>query len=376
MAIDTNKDMRWMTNNFLESGLNSFTVSSENTYYPFTNLTDYNQRAKTFKFGGRFLIEEDVNDKFYIDYLGTPSVYQVPADDYATLDDLLTAIFAASSSVYEFSYDGDTNVIGVSAAIPFTLQLSLTTESIWETIGYTNGVDQSILASAVYEADEARFHWPYEEINVDFGYQAPIGFVGFIGDLAEEFKIPEGAVVRFMGNTIDDFTSPPLDKNLVWTDTGIFEFMDDIDDSAWRYIKITIACPSGPFYPEFGCLYIGDYTTLDGRNISTGVEMDLIDPSEQSLSEGGQLFTNDKTPFREFSSLDIGLASPEHVAFFKALYKLKQKSVPFFVSLDPTEFLSDSPDEYLAYVRFPESPKYKHILNNRFEVSFFLREAL
>ena len=32
MSIDTNKDMRWMTNNFLESGLNTFTVSSENTY--------------------------------------------------------------------------------------------------------------------------------------------------------------------------------------------------------------------------------------------------------------------------------------------------------------------------------------------------------
>lgn len=372
MTIDTNKDMRWMTNNFLEAGLGSFSVSSEDSNYPLENLTDGSQRTKVFKFGGRFLIELNVNDKIYIN----AATYQIPAADYNSLNDLLVAANTVLAGIAAFFYDVDTLVVSISDATPFTLALSNQTEAAWETLGYTGIIDVAVAGGIIEDADEARVHWPYEEININFGYQAPIGFIAFIGDLAEELKIPEGAVIRIQGNTVNSFVAPTLDETITWYSTGAFRFLDDQVDSAWQYVKITIECPSGPFIPEIGYLYVGDYETFGTRNISTGFELTFEDPSQQSSSDAGQIYTNERTPYRVFSSLSVGLARTTEAAFLKRIYALKQVSVPFFIALDPTSYLSSTFDEHLAYMRFAGSPRYRHILRDIFELSFELREAL
>lgn len=372
MAIDTSTSMRWMTNNLLEAGVASFVVSSEHASYPLENVTDGSQRSKLFKFGGRFLIEAGENDKIYIN--STP--FTIPADDYNDLNSLLTAINTVLAGLASFSYDAETYVVSVSDATTFTLNLSTTTDAAWETLGFTGSVDVVVTGSFVESADEARIHWPYEEFTVDFGYQATIGFVGMIGNLASELRIPEGATITILGNTVNDFAAPPLSQTIPWYTTGAFKFIDDLADSAWRYVKVRIECPSGPFIPEIGYLYLGEYEKFDEKNIGTGFELNFDDPSELSVADSGAIYANTRTPYRVFSALSVGLARPEHAAFLKRIYKLKQKSTPFFVALDPTSYLSDSFDEHLAYVRFGDSPRYKHIIRNIFELEFDLREAL
>ncbi len=370
--IDTDKSMRWMFTNLLNTGYNSFEVSSEHASYPKENMLDGSQRTKVFRFGGRFLIEEDVNDKIYIN--STP--YQIPADDYNDLNSLLTAINTLLAGLASFSYGGSTNIISVSDATTFTLNLTSTTEAAWETLGFTGAADVVVTGGSNLDADEARVHWPYEEITVDFGYQASIGFVGMIHDLALEMKIPEGAEIKILGNTVNSFVAPPLEQVIPWYSTGVFKFIDDIDDSAWRYVKIRITCPSGPFIPEIGFIYLGEYEKFTDKNIGTGFGLSHEDNSQLSQADSGAQYYNARTSPRVLSNMSVGLARPTHAALLKRIYALKGRGIPFFVALDPQSYLSDTFDEHLAYVRFTEPPRYQHILRNIFELSFNLREAL
>lgn len=371
--IDTNKAMRFMANNFLETGLISFYVSSSAYGYSTYDMLDSKQRTKVFKFGGRFLIEAGVNDKLYLN----GNTYTIPASNYTSGNDLATAIastIGGGVSVY-YGIGGDFVFVGDSA--PLTINTSQTVNAIWETIGFTTGADSGPHAIGVENhANMTRRHWPYEEITVDLGYSAPIGFIGMVTDLAEEFKIPLGAEIRIQANTVNNFTAPPLDQIIPIYKTGAFKFIDDIAATVFRYVKITIKCPTADDNPEIGYLYVGDYASFPERNISTGFEMTHEDRSMLSSADDGQIYANDRTPLRVYSSLEVGLAKPECAAFLKDIYMKKQLSTPFFVALDPKMYLSDSFDEHLALVRFSTPPKYKHILRNLYEMSFELREAI
>lgn len=372
--IDTSKAIRFMTNNFLETGYAALDVSSSNPDYDFNDCIDPMQRSKVFKFGGRFLIQAGVNDKIYINGV----TYTIPAGNYNTSfllgQAISTAIAASHLSCSVNPFDNTFEFNKLSGAPILTL--SNRVNAIWDTIGFTASVDIPVGIFTIY-GDAARIHWPYEEITIDFGYSAQIGFVGIIGDLAEELKIPQGAEIKILGNNVNDFTAPPLEQVIPWYTTGAFKFIDDIVDSAWRYVKLRITCPTGAFNPEMGYLYIGDYSVFpDNRNISTGFEIGPDDKSVMSSADDGQLYTNDKTPVREFASLGLDVARPDAVAFLKNIYKLKQLSVPFFVALDPKSYLSETFDEHLAFVRFISPPRSKHIIKNLYQVGFELREAM
>jgi hypothetical protein len=370
--IDTNKDMRWMTNNFLETGYGSFAVTSEDANYPKENMLDGAQRTKVFKFGGRFLIEAGVNDKLYISGV----TYTIPAADYGSLNALLLAINTLLSGIASTSYNADNEpyIVSIFPVGTKNLQFSNRTTAAWDTLGFSQIVDVSGTTGVI--AAEGRNHWPYEEITIDFGYQAPIGFLAMISDLAEELKIPEGATITLLGNTVNSFVAPPLNVTIPWYTTGAFRFLDDQTDDAWRYVKIRITCPSGGFIPQIGYLYVGDYSNFDSKNIGTGFDWTYEDASELSAADAGQVYGNSRTAIRVLDSLTVGLARPEHGAFLKRIYKLKGLVTPFFVALDPTSYLSDTDDEYLAYVRFTAPPRGQHIIRNIFELQFAIREAL
>lgn len=374
MAIDTNKAARFMVNNYLETGYANLQLSSQNLDYSFADALDPKQRSKVFKFGGRFLIEADVNDKLYI----SGTTYTVAADDYNTAQDLVDAINDVIAGVAEIVHSqSSADFVLVASGAARTFELSNDVEAIWETIGFTSGAD--IVDAAVgfeNRGDQVRIHWPYEEITIDFGYQAPIGFVGIISDLASEFSIHPGAEIRILGNTVDSFVAPPLDQVIPIYDTGAFKFIDDISDSSWRYVKLRITCPTATQVPEFGYLYIGDYGTIPERNVSTGVDVAHEDNSIISMADNGQVYGADKTPLRVYSSLEVGLARPAAVAYLKNIYKLKQLSTPFFFCLDPKNFLGDGISEHLALVRFTSPPKNKHILNNLWQIGFELKEVI
>lgn len=373
MAIDTSKNLRFMSNNFLETGYAALSVSSEDAANPFTNAMDPQQRTKTFKFSGRFTIDAS-NNKIYINgntYTLTPGEYT----SGAALAAHISLVIAAENVSCQYSTLGlDFYFIALA---DWDLNLATVANAVWTTLGFTTGADAHVLSGEEKRADAVRIHYPNEEIAVDFGYQAAIGFIGIIGDLGQELKVPPGATIRFRANTVNDKATALVDVTIPWYERGAFRFIDDIAGAGWRYVWLTITCPTASSHPEFGYLYIGDYSSFpDDRNIGTGFEDTFQDDSMLSASDNGQIYGNDRTPVRIYSALEVGVAKAEVVAFLKNLYKLKQLTTPFFISLDPTNYFSDSPDEHIAFVRFMTPPKNKHILRNLFQTGFEVREAL
>jgi hypothetical protein len=372
--INTSTDMRFMSNNLLETGYNTMTVSSIADGYYQSDLTTH-ERARVMKFGGRFTIGA-TNNKIYIN----GSTYTLTSGEYLSGDLLaahITTIIAASGVTCD--HLGSTTKFRLSKASTFTANAATLTNAVWETLGIITGADVvATNTSGTYyvHADIPRYHYPNETIHVDFGYQADIGFVGIVGDLARELGIPEGAVVTFQANTVDDFTAPLVDKVLTWSERGLFAFIDDVDDTNFRYCKLIIEHPEGPTYPEIGYLYIGDFSYFIDRNISIGVTLGFVDSSIISNSDDGQEFVNEKTTYRTLSGMSVGLARPDNVDFLNRLFALKKRSAPFFVALDPRSQISNAIDDLTLFCKFSNPPTVKHIVNNLYELSFELKESL
>lgn len=364
--IDTNSDMRIMSNNLLDTGYYSFQISSVASGFYEEDLT-LPERSRHFKFGGRFTIEATTK-KIYVNgatYNLTPGEYTSPA----LLAAHITTVIAASGVTCAWSSGNFVFSKGVS----FTLNLATTTDSVWESIGMITGTDVS---GTSISSDMPRYHYPNESVVIDFGYQAPLGFIGIIGDLTQELKIPEGAVITFQANNVNDFTDPPVNKTLTWTKRGVFGFIDDVDGDGWRYCKLILDYKTGPYHAEIGYLYVGDYFSFTDRNVGTGIEIGFSDTSIVSDADDGQQFTNQKCTYRSFQSLEIGLARPENVTKLKRLFYLKQKSVPFFVALDPTLAISETLDDMTFFCKFSKEPTAKHEQGSFFNLSFELVEAL
>ena len=374
--IDNNTDMRFMSNNFIETGYNTREISSIASGFFASDLTTP-ERSRTFKFGGRFTINAS-NNQIYVNgspYSITIGEYQSPAALAANIE----LAIAATNVLVQWDETSGGKFIFSLAASPFTLSAATTTNAVWETIGIISGANLiAPFVSTDYRisADMPRWHWPNEVIKFDFGYQASIGFVGMIGDLTRELQIPQGATITFQANNVDDFTAPPVNKVMTWTKRGVFAFIDDVVDSAWRYCRIILQHPEGPIHSEIGYLYIGDYSSFTDRNISTGFEERFVDTSKVSESDDGQLFTNQKTPYRVLTGISVGLANPANVNFLKRLFYLKLKAAPFFVALDPKVRISETIDDLTIFCRFTQEPQNQQVLFNKFELKFELTEAL
>jgi hypothetical protein len=364
--IDTNSDMRIMANNLLDTGYNSFAVSSVADGFFEEDLT-LPERSRHFKFGGRFTIDA-TNKKIYVNgvtYNLTVGEYNTPADLAAHITTVITAQGVTCSwSAGNFVFTKGSS---------FTLNLATTTDAVWETIGLIDGVNQS---GTSISSDMPRYHYPNESFVIDFGYQAPLGFIALIGDLTQELKIPEGATITLQANNVNDFTSPPVDKTLTWTKRGVFGFIDDVDGDGWRYVKLILDYKSGPYHAEIGYLYIGDYFSFQDRNVSNGIDIGFVDTSMVSDSDDGQQFTNQKASYRKFEGLQVGLALPANVNLLKHLFYLKQMSVPFFVALDPTLAISETLDDMTFFCKFSKEPTGKHVQGRFFDLGFELKEAL
>lgn len=380
--IDLNCDMRFMSNNFLSTGYSALNVSSADNNSSVSLFTD-GKRSKTFKFAGRFLIEYGVNDRIYINYLSVNYSLLIPAREYDRdgLVGMVNFLLSSTAPDIGFFWSSSQSKFFFYCNNTFTLLSSNKASSAWETLGIydTDDIVSSYNSSGLrYEAfaDVTRFHWPCEFVQVDFGYQAAIGFIGIIGKSGEEIKIPKGARVRFMANNVNNFSLPLVDIDLTWSKDVIYSFLDNQSDSSFRYVKLEIYSPEGPFDSEIGQLYIGDYSRFVNRNISTGIRFGYRDFSSQSSAENGQIYSNEKSPLRVIQGLKVGLARPENITFLKNLFLLKQKNIPFFVALDPKAHITSSVDELLIYCRFSQEPQNDHIIYRFYEMSFELTEAL
>lgn len=355
----TNPNIRFMANNLASLPSNSFTFSSEAVGFEATNALN-SFRSSTWKTTGHFEITSS-NNLLYIND-GSNKTATVTTGDYTTPTALATAIATALnaiSSLWTCTYDiiGGSYTFTIAHTGSVTLRLSVTTNAIWDTIGYVTGTDR---VGTSFPADQQRNH-TNEFLQFDFGWITPITFVALISDVATSFPLSFNATVTLQGNNVADFTSPAFSKTLTVTDAGIYEFNINDPEVSHRFWRLNIIdkfnSVLGPFL-EFGNIYMGDFQTLELRNISAGFDDTLVDPSIRSESEGGVLFFDKRTKFTRLSSIPLQFLEDADKQIIKDVFRTVGITEPFYVSLDPELLINNDITEFTKFVLFDSEPTF------------------
>ena len=372
-----NYRIRFAENNFAELITSQIEYSSQLSAFPFSNAIN-KFRSRVWKPSGHFLIDSS-NLNLYIND-GSDKTIAITTGDYDTPDDLATQIetdLNVSSSGWSVDYDtlsGDYR-FKITNSSSSTLRFSQTTNSIWDTIGYTISVDTT---GTSFLAQEQRNHTE-EYVIFDLGYNASMTFFAMISPLDELFSITPFATGKLMGSNLKPWNSPPLEITLDITDQGILRFLDDIDDTGYRFWKVSIVDKlnqNGPEGISIGHLYLGDYVTISSKNVTNGFSRTSIDPSNINESESGVLHFDKKTQYTQFESTSIQNLDRSDKDALDKMYNRLGKTTPFYVSFDPTNCITDNIEELTKYVVFSQEPKFTHVVYDLFSMSLSMREVI
>lgn len=374
-----NYRIRFCENNYAELITSSISYTTQLSAFPFSNAIN-KFRSRVWRPSGHFLINDD-NNKLYLNDTGGDFTVTLTNDSYATpallAAHIETQINLSANDTWTCTYDsvGGTYRFNFTSTGSSELRLTQTTNAIWDTIGYTTASD---LTGTTFNADQQRNHTS-EYVTFDLGTNAEITFFALIGPLDEVFSISNNATIKLMASNLNQWDTPPFDINIDITDKGAQRFLDDQDDTAYRFWRVEIIDKTNPNGPEgisIGHLYLGDYITLTDKNVSIGFELTDVDPSGIIESESGVLHFDSKTHYTQIDGASIGLLERSDKDVLLEMYERLGSITPFYVSLDPTLCITNSVDDLTKYVVFSGQPKFKHIINDIFSMSLSLREVI
>lgn len=368
----TQQSIRFFNNNFMERSL---TYSSQLSSFPASNSVN-TSRSRVWKPAGNFTITSD-NNKLYINDGSDKTITLTAANyTYSSLASHIQTQLNASSSNWTCTYNS-------SSTFKFTinrtsgtavLRISVTTDAVWDTIGY---VGMTNLSTAPFVADEQRNHTS-EWVQCDLGVPQQATFMGLLSGIDELFTLSETATVKCRANNIDFWDSPPVDITVPVGDLSVMRMIDQDNESTYRYWRIEIIDRLNYLGPEglkLAYIYVGDHTTITTSNMARGFVKELSDPSVLLQSESGALFFETKPRYLTIQGALIQLLSgSEQRAIEQLFYDLGVRS-PFFVSIDPGVVVSASLEELTKFVIMTRPPTLEHVIRDYYNISFEMREA-
>jgi len=384
MATTINNRIRFMNNNHAQLTTGQITFSSELAAFPQSNVINP-FRSKVWRPSGRFEVRDgtgagSANNLLYIND-GADKTVTLTTGDYITPDILATEIQTQLNTVstgWTVTYNatsGDYR-FKISHASNHVLKVSSTTDAFWDDLGFIGSVDLTI-STEIY-ADEQRNHTS-EFVTYDLGYNASIQFFAVIAPLNVEFPFSTDATITLSGNNLDQWDSPPLQVTLTPTIGGIMRFLDDIEDTGYRYWRFEYQDKQnteGPTGVQLSYMYLGTYTTLTDRNISNGFEKTIVDPSEVQESENGSLYFDERTKYAVFRNAGIQYLNKTDRDTLEQLYHDFGLTTPLFISLDPTTCVSNDLYDLTKYMVFSRDPGFKHVIRDLFNMTLNFREVV
>lgn len=368
----TCKKVRFFSNNFLET---NFTYSSQQTSFPALNSIN-KSRSKVWKPAGNFEITSS-NNKLYINDGSDKTVtLTVGSYTYATLASHIQTQLNAASSNWTVTYANTTTfkfTVNRSSGTAI-LRLSVTTDAVWDTIGFTGSVD---LSTPAFIADEQRNHTS-EWVKCDMGVPQVATFAAIISEVDEIFTLSASAVVKCQANNIDYWVTPPVDITIPVGDISAMKLLDDDNTATYRYWKFEVIDRlnfRGPEGLKFAYIYVGDHTTVTLTNIATGFVKELTDPSNLLQSESGALFFEERPRYLTINNASIQLLAGSERAELEQLFYDVGVRDPFFISIDPGVCVTESLEELTRFVIMIRPPTLAHVIRDYYNISFEMREA-
>jgi hypothetical protein len=369
-----NHRVRFCDNNLAADDAATVTSASASSSFPLSNLTN-DLRFKVWKPTGNFTIGS-TNNTLYIND-GSNKTVTLTSANYATGTLLAAHIqtqLNASSTLWTCTYSTTTFKFTLNRTGTKTLRLTQTSNAVWDTIGYTGVAD----VSAGSAADEGRNHTA-EYVDIDLGVASAVTFFALLGPLGDVFSLSSTATVRLYGNTTSTMTSPALTVTLTPDTYGIYQFLDDLADTTYRYWRfqfIDRTNTAGPSGFQFGHLYLGDYTTIERRNVGAGFSKKQVDTAIEQQSEGGALYFQRGFKYMTFESIEIAYMDAADRRTLEQVFYDLGRSTPFYVSFDPTLLVTTDASELTRYVVFSDPPTFSHIKSDIYSVRMAFKEVM
>lgn len=364
-----NERLRFCGNNFTEADNVSVVVSSEQALFPATNLK-LTQRYKVWSPAGRFEITAANNKLYYND--GSDQEITIPVSSSYTGTTLAAAIQSEFGAGYAVTFNADASWTISHTTTAFTLQLSNSTNAVWDTIGWVGSTDRT---AQLHDSDTIRVHTS-ETVDWDLGTATEITFLAAIASRTEVFALSQEAVITLEADNVPIPATPALSRTLTVGSEGIFEFLDDLDDTTYRFWRLTIVDRTNTNQLKFGVLYLGSYITLDQRGLVRGFTKQQVDPSLKNTSESGAVFYKVKNRFFRLGNLSTPFLTADNRKDLEQFFYDRGNFKPFFISLDPTMQVSTDLQELTRYVRFDGDPSVVHVKTDVYSVQFNVVEDL
>lgn len=373
-----NHRIRFAGNNFADGAAVTFTASSEMSGFAKENL-QHNRRSLVTRTNGHFEVTAS-NKTLYIND-GTDQEITLTEGSYlspALLAAHVQTQINASSSNWTCTYLTTTNKFTIDRSSGTKkLRKSQTTNAAWSMLGYTGSSDEDAGV-----ADEVRIHTS-EWYKWDLGTAMEVTAFCLIGPKDTDFTMSTTqATATLYANSVDDWSDPPFSKSCAVTPDGIFVFLDDEDDTNYRYWLFEFEDKTNSLGPQgfkFGHAYLGDYETFTSTNIGPGWGYRLVDPSIELEAESGSLFFDQRTPYRLFDNLLIQASTATDRRSFDTFLARVGRTEPFYAFLDPLMNLTDSMAEWGGYFRFGDSTvsRAAHVVRDRMDLQIAsLREVV
>jgi hypothetical protein len=370
--------IKFMVENFIDEDLaNDFSVSSENASYIAENVRNA-FRANVWRSKAGYFNVTALNKDFVIND-GTDKTISLTEASYTLASDLATDIqtqLNASSTDFTVAYSTSTNKFTISRTSNFSILWTNALTTAAELLGFDDSADDT--GTDTYEADSARICYPGEWLKIDFGTaKNPKGII-ILDKKGDIIKISPSAVITLQANSSDSWASPAYEKVLTYGEDNIVEIdTDGLFDTTYRYARLLIEDLENALgYVQLGVLYLGDVYELESSTVQRDFQEEFEDLSEIQQSESGEEYADIKAQRSLYSSVNIQLCTKTDVNTIMNIFQEFGTHTPFFVSIDSTAQVTDDINEWTKYVKFTSPPSKQYVTNNRWNVSFSLKEVI
>ena len=366
--MSDNFRVRFAANNFSSK---IKTTSSAVSGFPSSNVAN-GSRAQCWVPEGNFTIGP-TNNKIYVTDVGEREV-TIPDGNY-TGQSLALQLSSSLSFSWAASYDALTKKFSLSRpGVTVTLRYSVTTNAIWDTLGYTSTTDHTAM-DYTFVAHEGRLHTS-DFLIWDFGVPVPVTFFAMLGPKDETFSMTPGTDLKLYGDNVNAWTSPAYSKTLTPTSAGLMFFNEMETPPTYRYWKLEFKDKTNPTNFPIGIIYLGNYITLSVRNVGSGFSKQVVDPSTRVETDAGVEFFDKKPKYLEINNLSAQFINASDREALEAFFYSHGKTESFFLALDPLLKISRDIYENTKFVRFAVPPNVTHIKTDWYSISFKVREAL
>lgn len=365
-----------MDNNLAVPDTARITYSSQLSTFPASNASNP-RRSLVWKTGGNFTITTD-NDSLYIND-GTDKTVTLTLGNYtyATLATQIQTQLNAVSSNWTCTYSTTTRKFTIARSSGVArLRVNVSTEAVWNSIGFL--IDTNYASPGPFVSDFGVNHTD-EWYKCDFVTAADIQAFMAIWPITSACPFSGEATLKIQLNNIDQWDNPPVNVTIDRFDRILPSFLDETEDTTYRFARFWWSDPKNPCGPEgfsIGHIYMGSYRTVTISNVSKGFQKNLVDQSITQKAVSGSDYVRELPSYRRFSSMDMEyLDDDERRDLEQMIFQLNAKR-PFYFCLDPLSEVTSDLDEATIYAKFDGEPDLKHIIRDVYTLSFDLRELI